>query len=126
MAVDTGVELSTIPIAIYKQKLSHVLLCPTTVRLHRYDGTTLPTKGEIKVVVTTDHDQQSITGKFVIVDIPNDQLLLLGREWLLKLRLDWPALLCHYSVHKADEMILKKEFPDVFKRELHLLQGLKL
>ena len=91
MAVDTGVELSTMPIAIYTQKLSHVLLCPSTVRLHQYDGTTLPTKGEIEVVVTTDHNQQSITGKFVIVDIPIDQLPLLGRDWLLKLRLDWPG-----------------------------------
>ena len=92
------------PIAVYKQKLSHVLLCPSTVRLHQYDGTILPTIGEIEVVMTTDHDQQSITGKFVIVDIPNDQLPLLGRNWLLKLRLDWPGLLGHHSIHKVDEM----------------------
>ena len=125
MEVDTGAEVSTMPMAVYKQKLSHVLLCPSTVRLHQYDGTTLPTKGKIEVVVTTDHDQQSITGKFVIVDIPNDQLPLLGRDWLLKLRLDWPALLGHHSVHKVDEMSLKKEFCDVFKRELGLLQGVE-
>ena len=92
------------PIAVYKQKLSHGLLCPSTVRLHQYDGTILPTIGEIEVVMTTDHDQQSITGKFVIVDIPNDQLPLLGRNWLLKLRLDWPGLLGHHSIHKVDEM----------------------
>ena len=70
MEVDTGAEVSIMPIAVHKQKLSHDLLCPSTVRLHQYDGTTLPTKGEIEVVVTTDHDQQSITGKSVIVDIP--------------------------------------------------------
>ena len=40
------------PMAVYK--LSHVLLSPSTVRLHQYDGTTLPTKGEIEVVVTAD------------------------------------------------------------------------
>lgn len=44
-------------------------LCPSTVILHQYDGTTLPTKSEIEVVVT-----QGITGKFVIDDISNDQL----------------------------------------------------
>ena len=98
---------------------------PSTVKLHQYDGTTLSTKGEVELVVTTDHDQQSITSKFVIVDIPNDQLPLLGRDWLLKLRLDWPALLGHHSVHKVDEMSLKKEFCDVFKRELGLLQGVE-
>ena len=123
MEVDTGAEVSTMPMAVYKQKLSHVQLCPSTVRLHQYDGTTLPTKGEIKVVVTTD--QQRINGKFVIVDIPNDQLPLLGRDWLLKLRLDWPRLLGHSSVHKVDEMSLRKEFPDVFRKELGLLQGVE-
>ena len=51
------------------------LLCPSTVKLHQYDGTTLPPKVEIEVVVTTN--QQSITGKFVVIaDISNDQLPL--------------------------------------------------
>ena len=38
MEVDTGAEVSTMPIAIYRQKLSHVPLCPSTVRLRQYDG----------------------------------------------------------------------------------------
>ena len=66
------------PIAIYRQKFSHVPLSPSTMRLHQYDGTRLPTKGEVEVIATTN--QQSITGKFVIVDITNDQLPLLGIE----------------------------------------------
>ena len=123
MKVDTGGEVSTMPMAVYKQKLSHVLLCPSTVRLHQYDGTTLPTKGEIEVVVITN--QQHNKGKFVIVDIPNNQLLLLGRDWLLKLRLDWPRLLGQNSIHKVDEMSLRKKFPDVFRKELGLLQRVK-
>ena len=88
MEVDTGAEVSTMPIAMYQQHFRHVPLCPSAVRLHQYDGSMLPTKGEIEVVVSTN--QQTITGKFVIVDITNDQLPLLGREsdWLLKLRLD--------------------------------------
>ena len=60
MELDTGAELSTIPIAVYRQML------------HQYDGTMLPTKGEIEVVVSTG--QQTSTGKFIIVDIANDQL----------------------------------------------------
>ena len=123
MEVDTGVEVSTMPVVVHKQKSSHVLLFPSTVRLHQYDGTTLPTKSKVEVDVTTDHDQQSITGKSVIVDIPNDQSPLLGRDCLLKLRLDCPGLyycMGHNSVHKVDEMSLQKQFPNVFKRELGL------
>ena len=37
------------------------------------------------LVVVVSTNQQSITGKFVIIDITNDQLPLLGRDWLLKL-----------------------------------------
>ena len=33
LEVDTGAEVSTMPIAMY-QKFSHVPLCPSTVRLH--------------------------------------------------------------------------------------------
>ena len=48
--VDTWADVSTMPIAIYRQKFSHVPLSPSTVRLHQYDGT--PTKGEIEAVAT--------------------------------------------------------------------------
>ena len=67
-------------------------------------------------------DQQHISGKFVIVDIPNDQLPLLGRDWLLKLKV---RLLGHNSIHEVDEMSPKKEYPDVFRKELGLLQGIE-
>ena len=60
-------------------------------------------------------NQQSITGKFMAVDITNDQLPLLVRDWLRKLRLNWPKLLGYNSVNKMDSMTLKSEFPDVFK-----------
>ena len=41
--------------------------------------------------MTTDHDQQSITGKFVIVDIPNDQLPLTWKRLVAQAatRLAW-------------------------------------
>ena len=112
--VDTEAEVSTMPIAIYRQKFSHVPLSPSTVRLHQYDGTMLPTKGEVEVVAT--ENQQSITGKFVIVDITNDQLPLLSKDCLLKLRLDWPKLLVYSSIQMVDNTALKTEFPDVLRK----------
>ena len=65
MEVDTGAELSTIPAYIYQQRLRNIKLHPSTVRLHQYDGSTIPVKGEIKVVVSTG--EQSVAGSFVIV-----------------------------------------------------------
>ena len=86
MEIDTGAELSTIPAYVYQQKFHNIKLYPCSVRLHQYNGSTIPVKGEIKVVVSTE--EQSVAGSFVIVDIKNYQLPLLGRDWLLKLRLD--------------------------------------
>ena len=44
--------------------------------------------------------EQSVAGSFVIVDIKNDQLPLLGRDWLLRLRLEWTKLL-QYSLYQV-------------------------
>ena len=123
MEVDTGAELSTIPAYIYQQRLRNIKLHPSTVRLHQYDGSTIPVKGEIKVVVSTG--EQSVAGSFVIVDIKNDQLPLLGRDWLLQLRLDWPKLLQYRSLHQVQDKTLQEDFPSVFKEELGLLVGME-
>lgn len=123
MEVDTGAELSTIPVALYTEKLSHIPLQPSPVSLCQYDGTALPTKGEIEVVVLQDN--QEIHGRFVVVGNANSQLPLLGRDWLYKLRLDWPKLLRYQTVNKVDCDTLKDEYPEVFKEELGLLQGIE-
>ena len=47
--VDTGAELSTIPAVLYRAKLKQVGLEPSSVILRQYDGTALPTVGEIVV-----------------------------------------------------------------------------
>ena len=70
-------------------------------------------------------DQQHISGKFVIVDIPNDQIAITGKRLVSQAEIDWPRLLGHNSIHKVDEMSLRKEFPDVFRKELGLLQGIE-
>ena len=121
MEVDTGAELSTIPAYIYQQNLHKIKLCHP--HLHQYDGSTIPVKGDIKVVASTG--EQSVAGSFEIVDINNDQLPLLGRNWLLQLRLDWPKLLQYGSLYHVQDKILQEDFPSVFKEKLGLLVGME-
>ena len=124
MEVDTGAELSTIPFSQFKEKLGHVKLQPSTVKLRQYDGTPLSVKGEIEV--TVQKGQQTQMGAFVLVENADGQLPLLGRDWLYKLRLNWLELLgMSRSVHKVDIQSLKEEFADVFKEELGLLVGIE-
>ena len=75
--VDTGAELSTIPAALYRAKLKEVELESLSVILHQYDGTALPTMGEI--VVEVFHGQQLVKGRFIIMEKVDTQLPLLGR-----------------------------------------------
>ena len=126
--VDTGAELSTIPAEVYRTKLKHITLQPSSVVLRQYDGTVLPTKGELTVVVT--HGEQRVTGKFVVVENADRQLPLLGRDWLYNLRLDWPKLISYekkgdprvHTLHAADWI---NKYPEVTKSGLGRLKGLK-
>ena len=84
--VDMGAELSTIPAALYHKTLAHIPLCDSSVVLRLYDGSVLPTKGII--TVTVKQGFQTVTGSFVITQNVENQLPLLGRDWLYHLQLD--------------------------------------
>ena len=58
--VDTGAELPTIPAALYQAKLKEVELEPSSVIMCLYDGTALPTMGEI--IMEVFHGQQLVKG----------------------------------------------------------------
>ena len=122
--VDTGAELSTIPVAVYHAKLPNSTIHPSPVTLRQYDVTVLPTVGE--VMVTVSLDQQVINGSFIIVENADTQLPLLGRDWLYQLRLDWTKLIrtCKKSDPRVHSVCLSR-YPDVTKEELGLLKGIE-
>ena len=126
--VDTGAELSLIPLKVYMERLSMVKVLPSSVVLKLYDGSILPTRG--KVVVEAMQGRHRATGEFVIVENADFQLPLLGRDWLGKLRLDWQGLL--KSCTKGDPRINAlhtaswiNEFPDVVKEGLGRLKRIR-
>ena len=126
--VDTGAELSTIPSCLYRRWLTHIPLHPSSVVLRLYDGSVLPTKGAITTQVK--QNSQSVTGSFLIVENVDNQLPLLGRDWLYQLQLDWPKLFksCNYCdprVHTVHVAKWISEFPGVTKEGLGLLKGIQ-
>eukprot|EP00731_Ephydatia_muelleri_P005994 Em0003g242a len=125
--VDTGAELSLIPFKTYKEKLAMITLHPSSVVLRLYDGSVLPTKGE--VLVEVKQGSQQATGRFVVVENADFQLPLLGRDWLGKLRLNWQELFQYCktgdprvnALYTADWI---NKFPDVVKDGLGRLKGI--
>lgn len=89
MVVDTGATVTVIPTTVYRSVLSHVPLQSSTVQLQSYCGKQLPVKGEATVPVR--YLDQEFTEKFVVVDVKNKPPVL-GRSWLLHIKLDWPSL----------------------------------
>ena len=126
MEIDTGDELSTVPYLIHKEKLYNVKLEPSTISLRQYDGTPLLVRGEITLNV--QKAEQNLSGRFVVVDNVRNQLLLLGRDWLRRVRLDWTRLFSGMqlkSINVVNVESIREEFPDIFKEELAMLKGLE-
>jgi len=83
-----------------------VKLEPSTVNLRQYDGTPSSVRGEITVNV--QKGEQNLSGRFVVVDHAKDQLPLLGRDWLSKVRLDWTKLFSKMQSKKGRRGILRR------------------
>ena len=125
MEVDSGAERSTIPLTIFQRKLSDVCqLQPSAVSLQQYDKTPLTISGECQV--TVEINNCVIQTKIVVVEV-EQQLPLLGRDWMKLLQFDVVTLMeqvtqVHYSSETTN---LLTEFTDVFKEELGLLKGIQ-
>ena len=78
MEVDSGAERSTIPLSLFKQKLSGVCkLKPSRVSMYQYDKPPLTIAGECQATVRINN--HIISAVFVVVDV-QEQFPLLGRD----------------------------------------------
>ena len=110
--------------SVHKEKLCNVKLEPSTISLHQYDSTPLSVRGEI--TLTVQKADQNLLGRFVVVDNVRNQLPLLGRDWLQRVKLDWTRLFSGIqSINAVNVELIREEFPDVFKEELGMLKGLE-
>ena len=100
--------------AVYKEKLQHLTLRETKLKLRTHTGEPVPVLGVVDV--TVEHSAQKKTLPLYIIQ--GNRPVLLGRRRLAKLRLNWQAV---FQVSDGDtshlKEILKKHW-NVFDEEL--------
>ena len=128
MKVDSGAERSTMPLALFEQKLSGVCkLRPSRVSLYQYDKSPLTIAGECQATVRIN--SRVISAVFVVVDVQK-QFPLLGRDWMMMLNFDLISLMTQATtIHQTTVDVVKndlmEEFAEVFQDELGVLRGIE-
>ena len=90
MEVDTGAALSVINESIYKSSpiLNKLPLQSSTVQLRTYTGKEITVFGELSVKVQSGSQVHTLS----LLIMSGQGPILLGRNWLLKLQLDWKSI----------------------------------
>eukprot|EP00795_Rhopilema_esculentum_P011239 gene11239-21428_t len=118
MEIDTGAVVSVVGNAFYEKYLPHVPLGSFTKQLHSYSGEVLATKGEILV----DVEFKGQKAKLPLVIVDGDKPALLGRNWLMEIKLDWNQLfVVNYGL--GEELV--KKYKNVFDAQHGVLKGYK-
>ena len=91
MEIDAGATLSVIS---HKTLLDHwgdpgPVLRKTGDKLKTYTGETIPVEGTLDIVVEDRHGHQHTLPLLVV---PGERPSLLGRNWLVKVPIDWPQI----------------------------------
>ena len=119
MEIDTGSAVSLVSETVYKEKLLHIPLKPSSLTLRTYTGEPVPTQGVIHVTVQVNGQ----TAKLQLYVVKGNFPSLLGRSWLKKLILDWPAIRMLCRGDSSLSAILSKH-TEVFKEELGSMKGI--
>ena len=119
MEVDTGASLSLISETTYNQlwDSDRPQLQPTEKVLSTYTGETLTVLGSLQVAVQYGAQKSELELLVVAEGGPS----LMGRDWLLAIKLDWNKL-HHLETPSALQDVLQKH-ATVFKEELGKVRG---
>ena len=118
MELDTGAAVSLISEETYGQHWPQLQIEESNIQLKTYSGEFLETLGSVNVDVC--YGKQQVTLPLVIVKGKGPSLF--GRNWLERIKLDWPA------IHKLQEDPLGSILSThaaVFEETLGTLQGFK-
>ena len=124
--VDTGATYTVIPENI-ANNLKNIQLKDTRVDFKSFTGERIKPKGISQVEVEYNGEVYDLN-VFVVKETTQ---LLLGRDWLAKIRLDWPKLLKgihnvqHVTDHHAELNSILKEYESLFDGKLGRLKDVK-
>jgi hypothetical protein len=135
LLVDTGSPYTLMGEEHFEDQFPGTKLQRSTRRLHVYGGEKLKVLGEC--LVDVQYQKQQARLPIVVVSSPGESAPhLLGREWLMKLRLDWPTILKTKGMYATsnkrgtqttDERLkqLKAKYADVLAPGLGTVKGVK-
>ena len=123
MEIDTGAAVSLISETVYRKTWTNGKappLQPTKTKLKTYTGEEVPVLGTIQVEVM--HGSESKVLPLVIVEGEGPSLL--GRDWLMLLKLDWQAIHSMVRTDLADRLsVILGNHSSLFKEGLGTIQG---
>ena len=123
MEVDTGAAVSLISEAVYRKTWKNGKappLQPTKTKLKTYTGEEVPVLGTIQVEVTLGSQSKVLS----LVIVKGEGPSLLGRDWLMLLKLDWQAIHSMVRADLADRLsVILDNHSSLFKEGLGTIQG---
>ena len=127
MELDTGSAVSIIPHDLYMEKFNDKPLHKTELMLKTYTGENITPVGVLKANVEYKDQQPLLLDLYVV---KSKGPVLMGRDWLYKIRLDWYAI---KSLQVSQATPLAKErlqtmldkYSDVFEDKLGTLTSAK-
>ena len=117
MQVDTGAAISLVSKSTYDKLFSDIPLEHFRNRLTTYTGQVMKVHGCVKVDVKYG-DQHVHDLPLVVVERNGPSLL--GRNWLSRIRLDWPNI-CSVTQDSVEDIL--KKYPEVFRCSLGEYKG---
>ena len=117
MEVDTGATLSVMSEETYKRlwdRDTRPPLQPSTTQLTTYTGENFFAHGVINVHVSYQHQHQQLQ----LLIVPGKGPLLLGRDWLQHIHLDWPSINLLRTDPNAHLQQVLAKYPTIFRDEL--------
>lgn len=114
MQIDTGTRVSLVSEVVYKEKLQHLTLRATKLKLKTYTGQSVRVLGAVNVTVTHNNQEKTLPLHIVSGNLP----ALLGRRWLRTLKLNWQEVFMITDEKTTALKEILNKYPKVFDGEL--------